>query len=157
MSDPKQAKAAYKAAQQARDRADGATDVERALIEALAVRYENPPPEEREELDVAYADAMREVWQRFPDDPLVGVLFADALMNINQDWRSWGKDEERGEYTPEAIATLERVLEFEFLVVDSVELWRNNVRCVGPRRSGARGPCSGRWQIKLEVVVFAIL
>jgi tetratricopeptide (TPR) repeat protein len=90
---------------------DGASDVERALIEALAQRYADPPPEDRSELDVAYADAMREVWKRFPDDAMVGTLFADALMNINLDWRAWGTDEERGEYTPEIVATLERVLE----------------------------------------------
>ncbi len=92
--------------------AEGATvsDIERALIEALTTRFADPPPEDRAELEVAYAEAMREVWKRFPDDALVGTLFADALMNINQDWRALGADEERGAYTPEIVATLERVL-----------------------------------------------
>lgn len=110
MDDEEVARKAHEAAQRALAMADGATEVERALIEALAVRYEDPLPEDRTDLDIAYADAMREVRDRFPDDPLVGTLFADALMNINLDWRAWGTDEERGEYTPEVVATLERVL-----------------------------------------------
>ncbi|GJM22051.1 MAG: hypothetical protein DHS20C15_19660 [Planctomycetota bacterium] len=86
------------------------TPVERALIEALAVRFADPPPADRAPLDLAYADAMRAVWKRFPNEPLVGTLFADALMNINQDWRAWGTDEERGDHTLEIVGTLENVL-----------------------------------------------
>jgi tetratricopeptide (TPR) repeat protein len=111
MEDDDVARSAHEASTQALSTADGASDVERALIEALAQRYADPPPEDRSELNLAYANAMREVWKRFPDDPVVGVLFADALMNINLDWRAWGTDEERGEYTPEIVETLERVLE----------------------------------------------
>lgn len=124
LRDPDVALRAHRAAQKAlkmlraEDRAVAAGDasaarstpVERALVEALVVRFADPPPEDRDELELAYADAMREVWRAFPDEPLVGTLFADALMNINQDWRQWGTDEERGEHTPEILATLERVL-----------------------------------------------
>jgi len=122
--DPEQAARAHRAAQKALDMlqrearasamgnrsASRSTPVEHALIEALAVRFAGPPPADRAPLDRAYADAMREVWARFPDEPLVGTLFADALMNINQDWRAWGTDAERGAYTPEIVATLETVL-----------------------------------------------
>ena len=45
-----------------------------ALIEALAHRYAWPAPEDRTELNQAYADAMREVWTQYPDDPDVGAL-----------------------------------------------------------------------------------
>ena len=59
-----------------------ASPVERALIEALSHRYANPQPEDRAPLDQAYADAMREVWKKFPNDPDVGALFAEAMMDL---------------------------------------------------------------------------
>ena len=109
MTEPEVAEQAHEAAQRALAMADGASEVERALIEAQVRRFADPPPEDRGALDVAYADAMREVWRRFPEDPLLGTLFADALMNISLDWRAFGTDVERGEHTPEIVATLERV------------------------------------------------
>ena len=90
LTNPDVAVRAHEAAQRALAMADGASELERALIEALAQRFADPPPEDRAALDLAYADAMRAVWLRFPDDPLVGTLFADALMNISLDWRAWG-------------------------------------------------------------------
>jgi hypothetical protein len=72
----------------ARALAAGGTAVERALIEAQATRYADPPPEDRRPLDEAYADAMRRVWRQFPDDPDVGALFAEALMDL----RPWHED-----------------------------------------------------------------
>ena len=106
-----QARRAYRASREALKHVGGATDLERALIEALATRYATPPPEDRDELNLAYADAMRAVYERYPDDPIVGTLCADAVMNIDRDWRNWGTDEERGPYAIEAIGILERVLE----------------------------------------------
>ena len=113
LTDPKRAVRAHAEAQRALAMAGGASEIERALIEAQAQRFTDPPPEDRGKLDVAYADAMREAWARFPDDPMVGTLFADALMCISRDWRDWGPDEERGEYTPEIVATLEHVLDLD--------------------------------------------
>ena len=55
-------------ADKARELAPGASDTERALIEALARRYANPQPEDRRPLDEAYAAAMREVWKAHPQD-----------------------------------------------------------------------------------------
>jgi hypothetical protein len=43
--------------------------VERGLVEALATRYTEKPPEDRRPLDEAYAGAMRRLWQMFPADP----------------------------------------------------------------------------------------
>ena len=106
-----QAERAYRASREALERIDGATDVERALIEALAARYAVPQPADRGDLNVAYADAMRDVYGRFPGNPIVGTLCADAVMNIDRDWRNWGTDEERGPLAIEAIAILERVLD----------------------------------------------
>lgn len=110
LTDEAVAMRAYQAIEQARTLADGASDIERTLIEAMATRFADPPPEDRSQLDQAYADMMRAAWTRFPDDPNVGVLFADALMNLSNKWRSLAPDGDRGPHTPEIVATLEKVL-----------------------------------------------
>jgi tetratricopeptide (TPR) repeat protein len=86
-----------------------ASPVERALIDALAKRYANPQPEDRSELDRAYADAMREVWKKYPKDPDVGAFFAEAMMNLRP-WDQWTPDGKPQPGTDEIIATLDAVL-----------------------------------------------
>jgi len=108
--DPEQSAAAWAALQKAAALADRGTDVERALIGALQSRYADPAPEDRTALDRAYADAMREVWKRFPKDADVGALFAEALMDTRP-WDLWSNEGEPRPETPEVLATLERVLE----------------------------------------------
>lgn len=111
--DDDEARDAYAAIQRAVATKARASAREAALIDALAVRFAETPPEDRAELNVAYADAMRDVYEQYPDDVFVGTLYADALMNIDSDWRDWGTDEERGPNTPLVIATLEHVLELD--------------------------------------------
>ena len=104
--------AAHKAAKTALAHAGRVKPVERALIEALATRYSDPPPAEpraHRALDEAYATAMRRVAGRFPNDLDVQALFAEALMNLRP-WDLWSKDGEPRPETPEIIAALERVL-----------------------------------------------
>lgn len=82
---------------------------ERALIQALRTRYQDPQPTDRAALDAAYADAMRRVAQQFPDDADVQALFAEAMMDL----LPWDLYDVRGKprpATPEMIATLERTL-----------------------------------------------
>ena len=59
-----------------------------ALIEALGKRHAADPQAERPPLDAAYADAMAAVQTRFPADPHIAVLAADAMMNT-QPWDYW--------------------------------------------------------------------
>ena len=61
---------------------------DRALIEALAQRYSADPKAERPALDAAYADAMKDVAARFPDDDTVQALYAEAAMDT-QPWDYW--------------------------------------------------------------------
>ncbi|NNH70131.1 hypothetical protein HLB23_09710 [Nocardia uniformis] len=104
---------AHDAALRATELADSAAPVERALIEALVARYPGKLLEgDGSEWNRGYADAMREVYARFPDDPDVATLFADALMNITP-WALWdqrGGAPGAGAYTLEAKAVLERAL-----------------------------------------------
>ena len=106
---PPAAELAWKELELAQKNAGNASPVERALIGALAKRYANPQPEDRSELDRAYADAMREVWKKYPKDPDVGALFAEAMMNLRP-WDQWTPDGKPQLGTDEIIATLDAVL-----------------------------------------------
>lgn len=79
---PAAAALAWKELTLAQQHASTASPVERALIEALSRRYANSQPEDRTLLDRAYADGMREIWKAYPDDPDVGALFAEAMMDL---------------------------------------------------------------------------
>ena len=87
LTDEGMARRAHQAAQKALELADTASPVERALIEAMAQRFAEDPPAARSALDDAYARAMRNAWEQYPDDPEVGVIYADALMNLSSVWR----------------------------------------------------------------------
>lgn len=88
----------------------GASESERALIDAMAKRYSADPAADRPSLDRAYADAMTAIAGRWPDDDQVQVLFADALMNL-QPWDYWEADRTTPKgRTAEQVAALERVL-----------------------------------------------
>lgn len=109
---PDRTRPAYRAAQKALSLSGRSTTVERALIEALARRYSDPPPADaaaQAALDRAYADAMREVARRFPDDLDVAALSAEAMMNLRP-WDLWTLDGKPQPGTEEIVATLERVL-----------------------------------------------
>ena len=106
---PPAAELAWKELELAQKNAGNASPVERALIDALAKRYANPQPEDRTGLDRAYADGMREVWKKYPKDPDVGALFAEAMMNLRP-WDQWTPEGKPQPGTDEIIATLDAVL-----------------------------------------------
>ena len=103
------AELAWKEIALAKKHASKASPVERALIDALAKRYANPQPEDRSALDRAYADAMREVWKKFPNDADVGALFAEAMMDLRP-WDQWTPEGKPQPGTDEILATLDAVL-----------------------------------------------
>ena len=79
MSD-EEAPHAYAAAQKALSLKHHAAPKERALIEAIAVRYvEKFDASTRVEQDRAYRDAMEKVSAQYPDDLEIATLYADAL------------------------------------------------------------------------------
>ena len=106
---PPAAELAWKELALAKEHAANASPVERALIDALSKRYANPQPEDRTPLDRAYADAMREVWKRFPSDVDVGAFFAEALMDLRP-WDQWTPKGEAQPGTDEILATLDAAL-----------------------------------------------
>jgi tetratricopeptide (TPR) repeat protein len=103
--DETQAKTAWEALGEARQRLENASPVERALIEALAARYAMPQPEDRRPLDEAYAAAMAEVFRRFPGDADVATLYAEALMDVRP-WDQWTRDGQPQPGTAEVLEAL---------------------------------------------------
>lgn len=101
---------AFNAIEKARSLAENASPKENAMIIALAKRYTEEAPEDRLDLDIAYAEAMEKVFDDFPEDPEVGSLYAESLMNLHP-WDLWAKNGDVKEWTPEIIETLEHVLE----------------------------------------------
>ncbi len=98
------------AIEKAKAAAHHASPREQGLIDALALRYSADPGADRAALNEAYADAMAALHGRFPDDPEIAVLYADAVMNTAP-WDYWEADGA----TPkgrigEAIAAIEGVL-----------------------------------------------
>jgi tetratricopeptide (TPR) repeat protein len=100
---------AWEALQKAMALAPNVSEPERAYIAALSKRYVAKPLKDRKPLDRAYADAMREVAQKYPDDLDAAALFAEALMDVTP-WDYWEKDGRPKAWTPEILSTLESIL-----------------------------------------------
>lgn len=83
--------AALAAAERAMALRDKASPMERALIEAVALRYSADPAADRAALDARYADAMLDAARRFPGDDDVAVLAAEAAMDTTP-WNYWEGD-----------------------------------------------------------------
>jgi hypothetical protein len=101
---------AWQAIQQAIRLSAYATDRERAYIAALATRYAAAPVADRTALNLAYANAMRDVAQRYLDDADATTLFAEALMDT-MPWDYWQANGEPKPEGAEIIAILESTLE----------------------------------------------
>ena len=101
---------AWTTVEQARALAKGASEKEQALIQAVVKRYAQETLKDRSSLDQAYAEAMRAVAKQFPDDPVIGALLAEALMDLHP-WDFWTREGKPQLWTPEIVSTLERVLD----------------------------------------------
>jgi tetratricopeptide (TPR) repeat protein len=82
---------------------------ERALISALEKRYTGKP-EQRKMNDKAYADAMRDVHARFPDDLDIAMLYVESMMDLNS-WGYWMRDGYPLDGTAEIVALTESVMQ----------------------------------------------
>ncbi|MBC7852301.1 MAG: hypothetical protein IAF94_02605, partial [Pirellulaceae bacterium] len=109
---PEKAKVAAEALCKAREKAKGESKANQALIEALAARYPNPAPKERADAEKAYSEAMKAVWEKFPQDADVGALYAESLMNLRP-WDLWNEDGKPQPETPDILRTLEAVLKLD--------------------------------------------
>ena len=100
---------AYRLLQRAQTVSAGASEAERSYIAALARRYGAEAGAARASRDSAYANAMRDVMKRYPDDLDAAVLTAEALMDLRP-WDLWTLDGKAQPGTEEIVSILESVL-----------------------------------------------
>lgn len=107
--DPADEPKAYELIQKAVALKAGASERERAYIDALAQRYSGRAAD-RTARDRAYAAAMADVVRRFPDDLDAAALYAEAVMDLRP-WGYWMPDGTPYEGTREVVALLESVMQ----------------------------------------------
>ena len=143
-------KQAYDTIQKALQLSANAPASERAYIEALAQRYSDDPNADLRQLAVNYANAMREVMKKYPDDLDAATLFAEAEMNLHP-WGLWKADGMPEEGTEEVISVLESVIRRDpnhmgavHYYIHTVEASPNPERALaGANRLAALAPAAG--------------
>lgn len=84
---------------------------EQDYITALSARYVQAPTEDRTALNEAYAEAMKQLAAKYPDDVDATILAVEALMDLHP-WNFYEfKTGEARPWTPEILALLEGALE----------------------------------------------
>lgn len=103
--------AAYAAVRHAMALRSHGSELERALIDALAARYADPgrAAASRAALDTAYAVAMAGVARRYPSDHDVAVLYSESWMDLRP-WNYWTRDGELQPGMANVLSQLERVV-----------------------------------------------
>ena len=99
---------AYELIQKALSLKSKATTREQHYIDALAKRYSGKA-EDRVPRDAAYAEAMREVHRRYPQDLDAAVLYVEAMMDLRP-WGYWQRDGIPHAGTAEIVALTEQVI-----------------------------------------------
>jgi tetratricopeptide (TPR) repeat protein len=81
---------------------------EQAYIDALVQRYTGRA-QDRQPRDAAYADAMRRVHERFPNDLDAAMLYVESVMDLRP-WGYWQRDGAPHARTEDIVAITERVI-----------------------------------------------
>ena len=108
--DPTSLSEVFIATRKAQEKSYNAQDWEKDLIQALQFRYPDSTTTERAPLDEKYAQAMAEVYQKYPDHQDIATLYAEALMDLHP-WDLYEHDGTPKEWTPEMVTILESILE----------------------------------------------
>ena len=130
---PYVASQAHGAIQHAVKLKDRVSEKERGFIEALSRRYSETAEEDRSPLDRAYADAMKELAARYPDDLDAATLYAAALMNLSP-WDYWNLDGSPKQNTEEILATLQSVVDREPRHAGALHYYIHTVEARHPER-----------------------
>ncbi len=88
---------------------EGVTAKEQDWIRSLDQRYDGQADTPRDPLDRAWAGALADMAERYPDDTTVASVYAEALMNT-MPWDYWGPNGEAKPDTQAVIASLEAVM-----------------------------------------------
>ena len=119
--------------QQALSVMDGCTELEQDLINALAERHSEEARDAADpsvlnmgnspELNIAFADAMAPLYEKYKGNLDVTAIYVEALMNLKA-WQLWDKNTKTGEITPADDNTLllVKVLEDAFESSDEAKV-----------------------------------
>ncbi len=100
---------ALTANQNARKFMDMSPGRDKMLIYAQMARYSADSTQSRQKLNQVYVDKMKEVFERYPNDADVAVLYADAMM-LQHPWDLWNIDGTPKPWTPLIRKVLEETL-----------------------------------------------
>ena len=122
---------------------------EQAYIDALATRYSSKAKPDRNALDRIYADTMRQLSERYPDDLDAATLYAESLMDLRP-WNYWTRDLRPYPETVKIHKVLESVLARNpnhpgaiHLYIHAVELGRPELAEAGAERLWKLAPGAG--------------
>jgi len=88
---------------------DNASPIERDMINALYILYDQNSITDNHQRDVAYMNAARDLQRKYSDDPDIASLYAAAFMNIGR-WNYWNHDGSPVGDTGKVAAVLENTL-----------------------------------------------
>ncbi len=101
---------AFPSAAKANDLKATATAVEKALIEAIAIRYVADSAADQGKLNAKYRDAMKAVYTKYSNNENVSTLYADALMLMHP-WDLYDHDFKAKPWTAEIVSVLKHALQ----------------------------------------------
>lgn len=97
------------AVRRALELANNGNPLERDLINAMFILYNKDAIPDNRERDFAYLEAMRQLHNKYPDDPDVATIFAESYMNTTR-WDYWNLDGSPKGGTDEAKTALEAAM-----------------------------------------------
>jgi len=100
---------ALEAIKKAKDLSGNSSALEKALFNAMSIRYSSDATLSREKLNNDYTMAMGKVYRQFPESADAGALFADAMM-LEHPWLLWKNDGTPYAWTPRIREVLEKTL-----------------------------------------------
>jgi tetratricopeptide (TPR) repeat protein len=101
---------ALAAVNKAKELSANSSPLEKELINAMSIRYTGDSADvTRAELNQDYADMMKKVYSKFPNNPDAQALYADAMM-LQHPWDLWYVNGTPKQWTPLIREVLERLL-----------------------------------------------
>lgn len=97
-------------AQKAKSFSESSSPKEKALINAMLVRYNADTSLNRATLNARYGEEMKKAYTAFGDDADISALYADALL-VQHPWEYWKHNGDAHPWTPEILSVLEKALQ----------------------------------------------
>jgi tetratricopeptide (TPR) repeat protein len=102
---------ALQATNKAKELSSTANETEKALIDAMTVRYTADSADiNRKQLNESYTAKMKQLYEKYPGHPDIAALYADAMM-LEHPWDLWNIDGTPKPWEPVIQEVLEKLLE----------------------------------------------